>query len=75
MARHTSMTTGHGPPHRQGGAVHTVHRHDGTTKSGQSLIGGISNAPQSPAQGAGPGPTPAAGAGVPPVIPPEMMPR
>jgi hypothetical protein len=59
---------GHTPPHKQGGAMHTVHSHDGITKSGQSLIGGVSNGPQTPTQGAAPG-------AAPPILPPEMMPH
>jgi hypothetical protein len=79
--RHTSMSRGHtsmsGPPHKQGGAIHTVHSHNGTTQGGQSLIGGVSNPSQAPVQGAAPGagPTPAPGGGVPPVLPPELTPH
>jgi hypothetical protein len=75
MARYRGAPTGHGhaPPHKQGGAMHTVHRHDGTTSGGQSLIGGVSNGPQTPMQGAGAGTANPSAA--PPVLPPEMMPH
>jgi hypothetical protein len=55
--RHTSYSTAHTsrshmPQHSQGEAVHTVHQHSGATNAGASPLGGVSNAPQQPAQGA-----------------------